>query len=145
MVLFKLMFLLLIFIAQGVWCQLRIFVQQSLYFLLQEQESLVSIFFSQDRNVGCIVVLNMGLLFSLFLSCSSHCSQRQKLSQRIRSVLDKSVLLLDLVTKQTVDLQKIVVVTENVNIIFLKVCCDYNRFDVIYRRSSILLVEVEVL
>jgi len=42
------------------------FFQHYLYFLLQEQESLVSIFFSQDRNVGCIVVFNMGLLLYFF-------------------------------------------------------------------------------
>ena len=43
------------------------FVQHYLYFLLQEQESVVSIFFfPQDRNVGCIVVLNMGLLLYFF-------------------------------------------------------------------------------
>jgi len=44
---------------------------------------------------------------------------------------------------QKVDLQKIVVITENINIISLKVCYIYNRLDLIYKRTSISSVAVE--
>jgi len=47
------------------------------------------------------------------------------------------------VAKQKVDLQKIVVVIENINITFLNLCCVCNRLDHIYKRTSIPSVAVK--
>ena len=94
-------------------------------------------FFSQDRNVGCIVVLNMGLLLYFFSFSLLSLFSETETTTTTHQIGTQHKCLVKSCGHAEGRPTKIVVVTENINITFPKVCCVYNRLDLVYKRTSI--------